>query len=67
MKATMQQFDRNSFVNALRQVFDEKQIIHITDRYQIGTKKDGACFFFQIDTLGRFRYGKEQSNNKYCK
>jgi hypothetical protein len=58
MLRTMTAYEHNSFTVPLKAIFDEKQIDRIIKRYQIGTKKDGACFFFQVDTLGRFRYGK---------
>ena len=58
MLATMKEYDRNSFVKALRLIFDETQIRRIIDRYKLGTAKSGAVVFWQVDTLGRVRYGK---------
>ena len=58
MLATMAQYERNSFVNALRTVFDAEQIGNIIERYKLGTTKSGAVVFWQVDTLGRVRYGK---------
>ena len=58
MLATMAQYDRNSFVSALQTIFDTKQIENIIARYKLGTTKSGAVVFWQIDTLGRVRYGK---------
>ena len=58
VSATMQQYDRNSFTNALRTIFDEKQVRSIIERYRLGTAKSGAVVFWQCDTLGRVRYGK---------
>lgn len=58
MLATMQQYERNSFIIGLRSIFDEIQIRRIIDRYKLGTTRDGGVIFWQIDTLGRVHYGK---------
>jgi len=59
MLATMKAYDRNSFVvNVLRAIFNENQISNIINRYRLGTTKSSAVVFWQIDVLGRGRYGK---------
>ena len=58
MIATMTAYGRNSFVKALQMIFDENQINNIIDRYKLGTTKTGGVVFWQVDTLGRVRYGK---------
>ena len=58
MTATMAQYGKNSFINALRSIFDENQIRNIINRYRLGTTQAGAVVFWQVDMLGRVRYGK---------
>ena len=58
MLASIQQYDRNSFTNALGFIFDADQIGNIINRYKLGTTKSGAVVFWQVDINGRIRYGK---------
>jgi len=51
-------FFENLFVNAMRKKFDENQIKNIINLYHLGTARSGAVVFWQVDTLGRVRYGK---------
>ena len=56
--ATMTAYERNSFVNALREILNENQVYNIINRYKLGTTQSGAVIFWQMDALGRIRYGK---------
>ena len=58
MRATMKHYAKNSFVSALHLIFDPEQINRILNRYHIGTTRSHGCVFWQMDTLGRVRYGK---------
>jgi len=58
MLTTMTAYGCNSFVMALQTIFDDKQIDNIIDRYKLGTTKSGGVIFWQVDILGRVRYGK---------
>ena len=58
MLTTRRSYEINSFVNALQPIFDNESIENIINRYYLGTTEDGGVVFWQIDTLGRVRYGK---------
>lgn len=65
--------DKNKFVLFLKSIFDSEIVEKITKMYNVGSSKhwDGATIFWQVDDLGRVRYGKvmlyEQKTGKRVK
>ena len=60
LKASLQAYDQNNFVQWLYSFLDEATALELVRKYRIGTSKHwpGATVFWQIDNKGRIRSGK---------
>jgi hypothetical protein len=58
VQATQKRFDKNTFFCYLSGVCGKETTQAAFNRYNVGTTKDGATIFWQIDTNGNARSGK---------
>lgn len=60
IKISMQKYENNNFVTFLMSLFDEKKVIHLIEKYKIGTSKywENSTIFWQVDYYGKVRTGK---------
>jgi transcription elongation factor Elf1 len=58
LKATLQAYHRNTFVQYLHTIFDPETVQRLIEAYGLGTARDGSCIFWQVDNEGRVRTGK---------
>lgn len=73
VNATLKNYEKNNFFIFLTKYFDERLVLDVFKKYQIGSSKKwkGATIFWQNDTKNRFRTGKimlyNSSNGKRVK
>ena len=58
MDATLKYFELQTLFNYFTNIFPSEVVKNVWGRYNVGTAKNGASIFWQVDNMGRVRTGK---------